>query len=659
MKRLNLKQTLLPDRTGTDNPFRSSVWDAKWISPPHPCDEGVVLYTLDYITAEETVLHISAGERYILYLDGELAGRGPVKGTHTLWYYDSYSLPGGTHRLCALVYTQGQYRAWSQVSFGNRLIVQTDQFSDQLSTGFGPWKTAVDRRFGFHWSNSPYRPEERVGTSGRFVFDAGQPVEAGTDPAILENGYEYSGYDIRYGLPNLRPNPLPPMLERELDLNFSAEFDANSRFQKLIALDNYYCAYPVLEISGGRGARLSVSLSEGLYQNGRKGDRADVQGKEFRGIGDLYHPDGSRRQILTPLWWLAGRYLMIEGETADEPLTIHAAGIRETRYPIEWETPIPDAPPLFQELAPRLMRTLQMCMHETYMDCPHYEQLMYLGDTRLQLLITYAVSSDRRMPRHAIELLASGLNQTGGLLPCTYPVNNSRVIPGFCLYFVNILCDYTVHTGDLEFIHPHLPAARTILEQFLQNRTGPLVQTPDGWNFYDWRTDWPNGIPPQADGVSLELNAHLVYTLMLQAALERLYGEAEFASRDTRLALEIKDALMHYQTSFSEHTLCFLLLSGSLKDSEEGILLQSLLETDGETVSVYFSHYLFEVYQKYGFYDRMDRRLEQWRILLDEHLYTSPEEFTPSTRSDCHAWGAHPIYHYWKRAQNRLHKTQQ
>ena len=55
--------------------------------------------------------------------------------------------------------------------------------------------------------------------------------------------------------------------------------------------------------------------------------------------------------------------------------------------------------PIMKVLAPSMLRTLLMCMHETYMDCPHYEQLMYLGDTRIQMLITYALSDDTRIIR--------------------------------------------------------------------------------------------------------------------------------------------------------------------------------------------------------------------------------------------------------------------
>jgi len=37
-------------------------------------------------------------------------------------------------------------------------------------------------------------------------------------------------------------------------------------------------------------------------------------------------------------------------------------------------------------IVPLALRALQMCAHETFMDCPYYEQLMFAGDTRLEVV---------------------------------------------------------------------------------------------------------------------------------------------------------------------------------------------------------------------------------------------------------------------------------
>jgi len=63
------------------------------------------------------------------------------------------------------------------------------------------------------------------------------------------------------------------------------------------------------------------------------------------------------------------------------------------------------------------IRTARRCAAETYFDCPYYEQLQYVGDTRIQTLLHYYVSSDRPT-RNAIEqfgwsIMENGLTQSG------------------------------------------------------------------------------------------------------------------------------------------------------------------------------------------------------------------------------------------------------
>ena len=134
-------------------------------------------------------------------------------------------------------------------------------------------------------------------------------------------------------------------------------------------------------------APAGVGWAEALHldaSGASKGQRDEVEGRTFIALcRDVVLPDGGARRFFEPLWWRAGRYVALLIATADEPLTLERCGFLETRYPLEMESRFRSSDPRLDAITPLALRSLQMCAHETYMDCPYYEQMMYVGDTRL------------------------------------------------------------------------------------------------------------------------------------------------------------------------------------------------------------------------------------------------------------------------------------
>jgi hypothetical protein len=204
---------------------------------------------------------------------------------------------------------------------------------------------------------------------------------------------------------------------------------------------------------------------------------------------------------------------------------------------------------------------------------------------------------------------------------------------------------------------------REILDAFASYRNAEgLVEAPPGWNYMDWvrKPGWHVGTPPDGEGgVSGILNWHYVLMLTRVAELEAWLDEPENAARWRRYASEVSEAataafwdaprglladdLAH--TYFSEHSQCLALLSGRVTGDRRARLVEGLLN-DGDLArtTIYFSHYLFETLRLVGRIDRLFERLETWFELPDLGFRTTREAPEPS-RSDCHAWGAHPIYH--------------
>ena len=84
------------------------------------------------------------------------------------------------------------------------------------------------------------------------------------------------------------------------------------------------------------------------------------------------------------------------------------------------------------------------------------------------------------------------------------------------------------------------------------------------------------------------------------------------------------------------------ILVDAVAAGERRALMERLLTDPKLTQSTYYySFYVFEALRRAGLGDRYVERLEPWRGMLAMGLTTVPETPEP-TRSDSHAWSAHP-----------------
>src|ERR1700722_4288303 len=84
-----------------------SRWPGKWITHPQAngSEAGIQAFrrTFALEKAGAIRIHVSADERYELWLDGRRVGRGPERGDRYNWFFETYDLPlsAGPHTLVA------------------------------------------------------------------------------------------------------------------------------------------------------------------------------------------------------------------------------------------------------------------------------------------------------------------------------------------------------------------------------------------------------------------------------------------------------------------------------------------------------------------------------------------------------------------------------
>jgi alpha-L-rhamnosidase len=160
-------------------------------------------------------------------------------------------------------------------------------------------------------------------------------------------------------------------------------------------------AYVTLNFSGGKDAGISLGYAESLYEKGSKGvikgNRNDVEGKEFVGRIDSLIADGSQGQSYTTLNFRTYRYIKLFVKTKGEPLVIDDLYGTFTGYPFKRTAVLNTDNTEIKQMLDIGWRTARLNAWETYMDCPYYEQLQYIGDTRIQAMVSYYNTSDDRL----------------------------------------------------------------------------------------------------------------------------------------------------------------------------------------------------------------------------------------------------------------------
>lgn len=361
---------------------------------------------------EKMIVQLSADSRYRLYINGVSPVQGPCKGDGQVWYYDELDiapyLRKGTNILAAVVLRYPTSRN------GNDSIWRTDlpgfYMNGAIKTDDN-WKTRIMDKVSIEKANPFFEP--------LCIFETatGDPVFYGW----LTDGYDDSGWSqavpyldrqvsksISPGY--LTPRPIPFLYEKHRQFSETfcirqSGFSKNDWDKMLhggtitipanhheiveISAGEEMTGYLRLLVSAGEKAVIRILQAESYgiidpQSDSRmplvhKTNRTDCHNGVLTGFTDTYTVGGfgtsEQPEKYQPFWFRTFRFVQLDITTDDTPLTIHAFDYRETGYPLEVKTQVTVSD---QSLAPVWeisLRTLKRCMHETYEDCPFYEQL--------------------------------------------------------------------------------------------------------------------------------------------------------------------------------------------------------------------------------------------------------------------------------------------
>jgi hypothetical protein len=682
--------------------FLSNYWHADWIT--HPTADlkayGVYHFRKEFEVPEKPgkfVIHVSADNRYRLFVNGTAVCFGPARGDLNHWYFETIDispwLNPGKNLLAAVVWNFGDQMPVAQFSRKTAFLLQGNSESEKSVNTDSSWKVI---------KNEAYTavPPDHSKLQTYIVVGPGDNLNGELYPW---NWQEISYDDSKWLLSkeigkgrakglgtgadwDLIPRDIPFLEETVqrfssvrkqegckagvlfLEGKETLTIPANTTSVLLLDQGIETVAYPEIFVSGGKGSAIEVIYAEALFdESGNKGNRSEITGKNIKGLSDIFYVGSADNETFRPLWFRTFRYVQLNIRTSDKPLIINNIQSVFTAYPFKENASFKCNDPEISKIWEVGWRTLRLCSNETHYDCPYYEQLQYVGDTRIQCLISAYVSGDDLLTRKAIQSFDRSRFYEG--LTCSrYPSNDMQVIPPFSLYWTNMIHDYWLLRNDTTFIKPLLFGIEGVLnwyEQQIDSKTGMLGPTPY-WNFVDWPAQWPwdsnigsGGVPKDgAEGGSSILTLQYSYALNEAAELFSFFGKQSQAERYRTLSAKISSATVSHcwdknrnlladtpgKDEFSQHAnIMAIMADASLPIDSKELIDRVSSDTTLIQATVYYQFYLLRAMKKEGLAEKYVDMLEPWRKMIKLGLTTFAERPEPA-RSDCHAWSASPNY---------------
>ena len=696
------------------------IWSPSW-SAQDKEQPRVMLFRKVIILSSQpkrAKIKLSADTRYKLYVNNQLVEVGPSRGDLQIWFYDTVDilpyLKKGKNVLAIAVlrYPQepeagnhGMFRTSVPGLYvigtvegmdGEDYIVDTDE----------SWKCKLDCCVSF------YREEERFAPLVIHEYAMGnQDIFGWKSEWYEDDNWEMAKPYIRKFVPeavspgNLKPRTIPYMYRKKrkflnvMDLKQSIytkkewkeflkgekilEIPANT--EEIVELDagEEMTGYIKTAFLEGAGASVEFLYAESYVLDGFvgpehipvKGDRIDKEYGHLNGYTDEYRVSGfgvysekeDKWEVYEPYWFRTFRFVRLHIKTKEIPLKLQSLSYEETGYPLKVGTFVETSDESLKDIWEISERTLRRCMHETYEDCPFYEQLQYIMDARSQILYTYSVSADDRLARKCMDDLRRS-QRYDGLLNCSYPNCNSNIIPGFSIYYIFILYDHMMYFGDRSLVAAYMPVVEQILHFFERHLTnegyvekiGGINMEARFWSFIDWAKEWndTSGMPTAGQRGPLTMESLLyIYGLQHAAKMMEFLNRNEDVRSLKKRAEDVQKALRKYcmgsngmiqdgpgVEEYSQHCQVFALLTDTV-DIETGKknLLKTIENSGYPQCTVAMRFYLFRALEKTGLYAYTNQYWDAWRKMIALHCTTCVESEAYS-RSECHGWGALILY---------------
>ncbi|WP_256758851.1 family 78 glycoside hydrolase catalytic domain [Cohnella sp. WQ 127256] len=365
------------------------------------------------------------------------------------------------------------------------------------------------------------------------------------------------------------------------------------------------------------------------------------------------------------------RYLALTVRNAATPVHIYGITFAQSNYPVAEVGRFECSDPLLNDIWEISRHTTKLCMEDTFVDCPAFEQVFWVGDSRNEALVSNYLYGVQDILKRCLRLVPGSKHQTP-LYADQVPSGWSSVIPNWTFFWAIACYEYYEQTDDKAFAVEMYDHIRFTMEHYLQKIDKSGLFNVKGWNLLDWSPiDQPN------DGIVTHQNTFLVQTLRVTAKMGTLAGDIEGATRFNeaaeRLAVAINEQLWDEEKQayidcihadgrrsnvISMQTQVVASLTGVAQGERKQVIDRYLLNPPSHFVQIgspFMSFFYYEALANVGGVGLILDDIRKNYGNMIEHGATTCWEQYPNfaenranpdmlTRSHCHAWSSAPAY---------------
>ncbi|MDX2973298.1 alpha-L-rhamnosidase-related protein [Kribbella solani] len=503
--------------------------------------------TFDLATLPDAAaLRISADARYLLYLNGQEIGTGPVRHGPRQLSYDAYdvlpALQQGRNVIAVQARFYGHPVPWWEPSppsftMGGGGLVAELALDDEVIGSDESWRCQP----GDAWQ--PGEPMGVLVTQLPEVLDARLLDPAWTEAEFDDSQWlqatvlaEHSIVGVSgatrpptepWGVLSARPiphldgetrtatilssHPCTQSAEDDPRTNLRTALDStpidHGRNRLVVADFGMVVSGRIdLEVVAPAGSVIDGALLE--VPTVAALDSSPVFRYTIRGSNDRYNSTDS----------VGGRYLVLVVAEGTEITEIQLKEQLRPRVPVP---PFSSSDERLDEIYRIGLRTVDLTAHDAYVDCPTREQRAWTGDAVVHQSVDLIANQDWSLARWNPRLLAQP--RVDGLLPMVvagdFATPNIPTIPDWSLHWIRSVHNLYTHTGDRALVASLLGTAEGILrwfEPYVDERE--VISNVPGWVLIDWS-------PVQVRGASAALNALVARGLLDFAEMSDWLGD--------------------------------------------------------------------------------------------------------------------------------------